>query len=169
MFCHLVRDNVLSCSMWPFQNRKYILTWTLSYFGLTHHLFFKRILIVSVLFLSSCHGPHGLTFTWRGCCGLCLWHKPAQLAHSFLFSSCVCFCLYGPFNCFSFYKFSQQLSAFHSVLPAGLIFVLLVFSTVYLFMEVSLSPDIILCSWLGLKHQLTLVMLRHLHINGVSG
>ena len=31
----------------------------------------------------------------------------------------------------------------------------LVFSTIYLFMKVSLSPDIILCGWLGLKHQLT--------------
>ena len=29
------------------------------------------------------------------------------------------------------------------------------FSTTYLFMKVSLSHDIILCSWLGLKHQLT--------------
>ena len=34
-----------------------------------------------------------LTFTWRGCCGLCLWHKPTELAHSFLFCSSVCFCL----------------------------------------------------------------------------
>ena len=25
----------------------------------------------------------GFTFTWWGCCGLCLWHKPAELAHSF--------------------------------------------------------------------------------------
>ena len=32
---------------------------------------------------------------------------------------------------------------------------LVVLSTVYLFMKVSLSPDIILCGWLGLGHQLT--------------
>ena len=41
----------------------------------------------------------GLTFTWWRCCGLCFWHQPARLARSFLFCSCVCFCLYGPFNC----------------------------------------------------------------------
>ena len=28
-------------------------------------------------------------------------------------------------------------------------------SSIYLFMKVSLSPDITLCGWLGLKHQLT--------------
>ena len=39
-------------------------------------------------------------------------HKSTELAHSFLFCSCVCFCLYGPFNCISFHKFSRQLSAF---------------------------------------------------------
>ena len=38
---------------------------------------------------------------------------------------------------------------------AGLISALLVLSTTYLFTKVSLSPDIILCGWLGLKHQLT--------------
>ena len=54
-------------------------------------------------------GPCGLTFTWWGCFSLCLWHKPAQLAHSFSFCSCVCFHLYGPFNCISFHKFSWQL------------------------------------------------------------
>ena len=40
--------------------------------------------------------PCGLTFTWWGCWGLCFWHRPTKLAHSFLFCSCVCFCLYGP-------------------------------------------------------------------------
>ena len=32
----------------------------------------------------------------------CLFHKPSELAHSLSFCSCVCFCLYGPFNCISF-------------------------------------------------------------------
>ena len=86
--------------------------------------------------------PHGLTFTWWGCCGLCLWRKPTELARSFLFCSCVCFCLYGRFNCISFHKFSRQVSAF------------LLCSSGLIFMEVSLSPDIILCGWLGSKHQL---------------
>ena len=92
--------------------------------------------------------PHGLTFIWWGCCSLCLWHKPAELAHSFLFCSCVCFCLCGPFNCISFHKFSRKLSTF-SLCSSSLISALLVFSTIYLFMKVSLSSDIILCGWLA--------------------
>ena len=69
--------------------------------------------------------PRGPTFTWWGCHGLCLRHKPAKLAHSFysvLVSFCVFFCLYiyGPFNCNSFHKFSRQLSAF-SLCSSGLI------------------------------------------------
>ena len=62
--------------------------------------------------LSLLSGPRGLTFTWWGCYGLCPRHKPAELAHSFLYCSCVCFCLFGLFNCISFHKFSQQLSVF---------------------------------------------------------
>ena len=41
-----------------------------------------------------------------------VWHKPPELAHSFLVCSCVYFCLYGPFNCISFHKFSRHLAAF---------------------------------------------------------
>ena len=77
-------------------------------------------------------GPRGLTFTWWGCCSLCLWPKPNERAHSFLVCSCVCLCLYGPFNCISFYKFSRQLSAF-SLGSSGLIPALLVLSTRHLF------------------------------------
>ena len=33
-----------------------------------------------------------------------VWHKPTELARSFLCWSCVYFCLYGPFNCISFQK-----------------------------------------------------------------
>ena len=117
-------------------------------------LFFVCVhLLTSVISLQK-DCPHGLTFTWWGCCGLCLWHKPTELAHFFLFCSCVCFYLYGPSNCISFHKFSRQLSAFSFCSP-GLISALLVLSTIYLFVKVSLSPDIILCGWLGLKHQLT--------------
>ena len=57
------------------------------------------------------------------------------------------------FNFISFHNFFQ-LSVF-SFCSSGLISALLVLSTTYLFMKVSLSPDIILCSLLGLKHQLT--------------
>ena len=99
--------------------------------------------------------PDGLTFMWWGCYGLCLWHKPTELAHSFLLCSCVCFCLCDPFNCILFHKFSwRQLSAF-SLCPSGHISALLVLSTMYLCMKVFHSPDVIPCGWLGLKHQLT--------------
>ena len=64
---------------------------------------------------------------------------------------CVHFSLYGPFTCISFHKFSPQLSVF-SFCSFGLISAVLVLSTIYLFEKVSLSPDIILCGWLGLKH-----------------
>ena len=43
---------------------------------------------------------------------------------------------------------------FHSVLPV-LFLALFVLLTIYLFMKVSLSPHIILCGWLGFKHQIT--------------
>ena len=93
--------------------------------------------------------PHGLTFTWWGCRCLCLWHKPTELAHSLLFCSCGSFCLYDPFNCISFHIFSRQLST-SSLCSSGLISALLVLSTIYLFLKLSLSTDIILCGWLGL-------------------
>ena len=63
----------------------------------------------------------------------------------------VCLCLYGPFHRISFHKFSWQLSAF-SLSSSGLISSILALSTIYNFMKVSLSLDIILCGWLGLKH-----------------
>ena len=47
----------------------------------------------------------------------------------------------GPFNCILFHKFSGQLSAF-SLCSSGLISAVLVLSIIYLFMKVSLSPDI---------------------------
>ena len=62
-------------------------------------------LIIFVFFFCLC----GLTFTRWGCCGLWFWHKPTELVHSFLFCSCVYFCLYGPFNCISLHKFSRLL------------------------------------------------------------
>ena len=63
-------------------------------------------------------------------------HQPSLPPPFFLFCSCVCFCLYSPFSCISFHKFSRQLSAF-SLSSSGLIFALLVLSIIYLFMKVS--------------------------------
>ena len=51
-------------------------------------------------------------FMWWERWSLSLWHKPTELAPSLLFCSCIGFCLYGPFNCISFHKFSQQLFHF---------------------------------------------------------
>ena len=48
-----------------------------------------------------------------------------SLCTPFLFCSCVCFCLYDPFNCISFHEFSRQLSTF-SLCFSGLISALLV-------------------------------------------
>ena len=97
--------------------------------------------------------PRGLTFTWWGCCGLCLWHEPTELAHSFLFCSRGYLCLHVPFNCISFHKFSRQLSVF-SFCSSDFISALLVLSTICLFMKVSFSPNIIPRGWLGSMHQL---------------
>ena len=96
------------------------------------------------IYIYCLNRPRGLTFTWFRRCGLCRRQKSTELARSFLFRSRVCFCHYGPFNCISFHKFSLQLSAF-SLCSSDLISALLVLSTFYLLMEVSLSPDVILC------------------------
>ena len=121
--------------------------------------------------------PRRLAFAWRGCCSLYFWHKPTKLAHSFLFCSCVYFCLYGPFNCISCHNFSWQLSTvllcFLLKAPTNscsLISVLLVLSTIHLFMKVSFSPDVILCGWLGLKQQLTnfVLVISCTWLSGVS-
>ena len=72
------------------------------------------------------------------CCGLCFWHKPTELAHSFFYSVLVSICLYGPFNCITFHKFSWQLLVF-SICSCGLSSALLVLSTIYLFVKVSLN------------------------------
>ena len=104
---------------------------------------------------SYLRSPRGLAFTRWEFCELCSWHKQTELAHSFLFCPCVYFCLYGSFTCISIKKFSRQLSAF-SLCSSCLVSALLVLSTtMYLFMKVSFSPDIILRGWLGLKHLLT--------------
>ena len=98
-------------------------------------------------------GPRGLPLTWWWCYCLCPWHKPTELAHSFLFCSCVYVCLYGLFNCISFHKVSRQLSVF-SLCSSGPISALLVLSTTYLFMKASISPHVIPSGW-RLKNQLT--------------
>ena len=65
-------------------------------------------------------------------------NSPSKFCVQHCFSIiCVCFSLYGCFNCISFHKFSRQLSAF-SLCSSGLISALLVLSAIYLFMNQSL-------------------------------
>ena len=73
-------------------------------------------------------------------------YKPTECAHSFLFCSSVYFFLYDPFNWVSFHKFSRQFAAF-SLCSSGLLSALSVLSTVFLFVKIFFSPDIILL-WL---------------------
>ena len=98
-------------------------------------------------------GPRGLTLLWWGCYGLCQRHKQTELPFLFILFLCVFLSLW-PFLPYFIPKNSRQLSAF-SLCSSGLISALLVLSTTYLFMKVSLSPDIIFCGWLGLKYQIT--------------
>ena len=82
-----------------------------------------------------------------------VWHKPAELAHSFLSCSCVHFCLCGLSTVFHSIN-SPDSSRLFLLCSPGHISTLLVLSTIHLFMKVSFSPDIIFSGWLGLKHQL---------------
>ena len=115
-----------------------------------HSCWLHRFLITSspTRLLQQQSAPSCLVVVW-----LCHRHKPTKLAHSFLFCSCVCFCLYGPFSSISFHKFSRQLFAF-TFCSFGLNSALLVLSTLFLFMKVSFGPDIIPSGWLGFKRQL---------------
>ena len=83
-------------------------------------------LYVSLLFLSHTY-PRRLTYMWWGCCNFCLWLNQLSLptASCSVLESFVFFCLYGPFNCISFHKFSRQLSVF-SLCSFSLISALLV-------------------------------------------
>ena len=102
------------------------------------------------LFLS----PLVLTFTWWGCYSLRLWHKPTELANSFLFCFCVCFCLLMALSTVFHSINSPNNSPFsHSVL---VVLALPYWSfQLCLFMKVSFSPDIIPSGWLGSKYQIT--------------
>ena len=66
---------------------------------------------------------------------VCVW----KCVHSCLFSTCVYFYHYGPFNCISFRTLQRLAMAIEYEMCWSKL----------------MSPDIILCGWLGLKHQLT--------------
>ena len=110
---------------WPWKSGGFgwgVHSYTRKYTVINHEVWPERLKSKTVLREEvSCSGglslwvtlsltrTHGLTFTWWGCCELCFWHKATELAHSFLFCSCIYFCLCGPFKCISFHKFSRQL------------------------------------------------------------
>ena len=58
--------------------------------------------------------PEGLTSTWWGCYGLCFWHKPTELAHSFFYSVLVSVSVFMALPT-AFHSINSPLS--HSVLP----------------------------------------------------
>ena len=68
-------------------------------------------------------------------------HTKSELAHSFflILFSCLYLSLYDPFNCISFHKFSQQLSAF-SLCSSGLNFCLIGLSNYICLYESLLQP-----------------------------
>ena len=122
----------------------------------------KQTLLANSVFvwLSTCRFSIsrlcGLTFTWWECCGLCFWLKPTELAHSFFFlCSCVCFCLYGLSTVFPSTDSPDNSPLSHSILPVLFLCLIDPCNYICLCMKASSSPDIILCGWLGLKHQLT--------------
>ena len=68
-------------------------------------------------------------------------------------SCCFIYVFLALLNVFYYHTFSRQLSAFSLCFFLSL--PLLVLSTIELSVKVSLSPDIIVCGWLGWKHRLT--------------
>ena len=121
----------------------------------------KMIISVVILYVCICHSsatrPHGLTFAWWGCCGLCFWNKPTELAHCFFGSVFVSISVFMALSTvFHSINSPDNSPLSHSVLPV-------LFPPCWSFERYisfwkspsALSPDIILCGWLGSKHQLT--------------
>ena len=97
-------------------------------------------------------GPHGLTFSRWGCHGLR--HKPTELAHSFYFVLVSVSAFMDLSTVFRSINSPDNSPLSHSVLLV-LFLPFWSFQLRYLAMKVSLSPDVTLYGWLGLKHQLT--------------
>ena len=115
-------------------------------------IFVIIIVIISWLLLLLCISAGSPSYGGNIVVYVC-WHKPTEHAHSFLFCSWH-LCLYNPFNCICFHKFSWQFSIF-SLCSSGVTSALLVLWTICLFVKVSFSPDITQSGWLGSKHQST--------------
>ena len=47
------------------------------------------IIMIMVVVITTAVCPRGLPFSWWGCYGLCLKHKPIEFAHSFILFLCL--------------------------------------------------------------------------------
>ena len=82
-----IRSVLLSTYIEDPPPKKKVAASTLFHLDRKKRVFFVYLFAAGVVFF-------GLTFTWWECCGLSFFlHKPTELALSFLFSFCVCFCL----------------------------------------------------------------------------
>ena len=150
--CVCVCVRVLSHFAWPFRCQtgqhlcaEYCLSQcqcrTVSSRKLIERNFFPPFNLVSqynislILFYRDKHLSLTVMFMLERSWPLGLW---SNFGCFYLFSSCVDFCLYGPFNYISLHKSSRQISAF-SFCCARLVSALLVLSTIYLFMKVYLA------------------------------
>ena len=86
-------------------------------------------------FLSKVPAVSRTLFTWRGCCGLCFWHTPTELAYSLFIQF---LCLLALSTVFYPNKFSRQLSAFSLYSPGLISAVLVPFNHISLYQ--SLRP-----------------------------
>ena len=143
-----------SLSSFPCEN----VTFDLSLFAFGYVTPFARVIGLSLLIghitsrlsvLASLHslGGDGTVYVL---------HKPTELGHSFLFCSCVCFCLCDPFNRISFHKFSRQLRFltlffrfYLCLILSYWSFPIYVYISIYIFMKVSFSTGIIHSGWLA--------------------
>ena len=117
-------------------------TWRVPWFNKTFKFGFKTVL--SFPTSSPSRGGDVAVYVF--------WHKPAELAHSF-FSVLVSVSVSMALSAVSHFINSTDNSLLsHSVLPV--LFLPYLFFQVCTSLWKSLSPDIIPCGWLGLKHQL---------------
>ena len=127
--------------------------WMSESFSVISKLFCDRTLPQNWILLFLPYYPHLLkSFVEERFLVQCARGSPSRGGDVAVYSVLVSvfFCLYDPFNCISFHKFSRQLSV-SSLCSSGLISALLVLSTIFLFTKVSFSPDIIPCGWLSTK------------------
>ena len=86
--------------------------------------------------------------------GVCQWQKTNWACPLLLYSVLVSVSVFMTLSTV-FHSINSPNNSAFLLCSFGFNFAILVLSAMYLFTKVSLSPDTILCGWLGLKHQLT--------------